>query len=450
VTPLPAPALSETSTALCIFFILLVPLAAAGISFINSGLGRSRSAAHSMLASLCAIAVAAVAFFVCGFAWQGFIGRPAHVFAIAGKDWNWIAAEPFFLRGLQLDGSPASLAACLQMFSVGLAALIPLGSGAERWRLGATCASTALLAGWTYPLFAHWVWAGGWLAQLGVNYGLGHGFVDAGGSGSIQALGGLTALAVTWILGPRRGKYSPDGVPAGIPGHNAVLVLFGCLLTWVGWLGLNSAGSILFTSAEPTRAVMIAINTTLAAASSALVAALITSIRFAKPDASLSANGWVGGLVASSAACAFIKPAAAVAIGMVAGGLVTFAVEWFELRLAVDDPGGSISVHAVGGLWGVLALGLLADFRGQALNGVTGPLRGTGAGDSGQWLAQLVGVATLLGFVLPLTYFLNWLLNQYYPQRVDREGEHQGMDLYELGTGAYPEFITHTEEFTQR
>jgi Amt family ammonium transporter len=97
-----------------------------------------------------------------------------------------------------------------------------------------------------------------------------------------------------------------------------------------------------------------------------------------------------------------------------------------------------------------LALGLLADFRGQALNGVTGPLRGTGAGDSGQWLAQLVGVATLLGFVLPLTYFLNWLLNQYYPQRVDREGEHQGMDLYELGTGAYPEFITHTEEFTQR
>src|SRR5205807_7766352 len=121
-------------------------------------------------------------------------------------------------RGLEIGASPASLAAWLQMLSVGLAALIPLGAGADRWRLGASCASTALLAGWTYPLFAHWVWGGGWLAQLGMNYGLGRGFVDAGGSGSIQALGGLTALAIALILGPRRGKYTLEGMPAAIPG----------------------------------------------------------------------------------------------------------------------------------------------------------------------------------------------------------------------------------------
>ncbi len=113
---------------------------------------------------------------------------------IAGKAWGWIAAEPFFLRGLRLDLSPAALVVLLQMFSVGLAGLIPLSSGADRWRLGAICASTALLAGWTYPLFAHWVWGGGWLAQLGVNCGLGRGFVDGGGSGTIQAVGGFTAL----------------------------------------------------------------------------------------------------------------------------------------------------------------------------------------------------------------------------------------------------------------
>ena len=450
MTPLSVPPLSALSTALCVVFIILVPLAGAGLSLINTGLCRSRSAAHSMLASLCIIAVAAIVYMICGFAWQGYIGEPAHVLTIAGKGWNWLAAgRPFFL-GLKLDGSPASLAAWLGMLSAGLAALIPLGSGSDRWRLGACCASTALLAGWTYPLFAHWVWGGGWLAQLGVNYGLGHGFVDAGGSGSIQALGGLTALAIAWILGPRRGKYAPGSMPAAIPGHNAVLVLFACFLALAGWLGLNSAGAILFTGAELGRVVLVAVNTTLTAASAALAAVVITRVRFGKPDASLSANGWVGGLVASSAACAFVAPAEAILIGLVAGALVTFSVEWFELRLAVDDPGGAVSVHAVCGIWGILAVGLFAHFPGRVLNVAGSPLRGLGSGDSGQLLAQVVGIATLVGFVLPLTYFLNWLLNRIYPQRVAAEGERQGMDLFELGAGAYPEFITHSEDFTQR
>jgi Amt family ammonium transporter len=417
------PVLSETAVALCVVFILLVPFAAAGLSLINTGLGRSRSAAHSMMASLCMIGVAAIAYFVCGFAWQGFPGRPAHVITVAGKSWDWIAAEPFFLRGFKLDGSPVSLAAWLEMFSVGLVALIPLGAGGDRWRLGASCASTALLAGCTYPLFAHWVWGGGWLAQLG--------FLDAGGSASIHALGGLTALAIAWIVGPRRGKYAPDGMPAAIPGHNTVIVLFGCLLALLGWLGLNSAGAILFNGAEPGRVALIGINTLLAASSAALAAAAITQLRFGRPDASLCANGWVAGLVSSSAGCAFVPPAAAVMIGLIAGALTPFAVELFELHMAVDDPGGVISVHAVSGIWGLLALGLFSRFPGQ-------------------WLAQLVAVATLIGFVLPLTYGLNWLLNRLYPYRVAAEGERQGMDLYELGAGAYPEFLTHNEDFTQR
>jgi Amt family ammonium transporter len=239
-------------------------------------------------------------------------------------------------------------------------------------------------------------------------------------------------------------------MPSAIPGHNAVLVLFACLLALVGWLGLNCAGAILFTGAEPGRAVLVAVNTTLAAGSAALMAAGITGVRFGKPDASLSANGWVGGLVASSAACAFVPPAAAIVIGLVAGGLVTLAVEWFEVRMAVDDPAGAISVHAVGGIWGVLALGLFAHFPARMLNVVSVPLQGPGRGDSSQWVAQLVGVATLLGFVLPLTYGLNWLLNRFYRQRVAAEGERQGMDLYELGAGAYPEFATYTDDFMQR
>ena len=394
------------ASVLSLFFVFLIPLALAGLALINTGLGRSRSAAHAMLASLCAMAVAAVVY----------------------------AAESLFLRGQPLDGSPASMAVLLQMLGAGLAALIPLSSGADRWRLGASCGSAALLAGCTYPLFAHWVWGGGWLAQLGANYGLGHGFLDAGGASSIQAVGGLTALSVTWILGPRRGKYATHGVPAAIPGHDAVVVMFACFLTWLGWLGLNAAGAILFTGAEAGRAVPIAVNTTLSAAAGLLATAAMSRFRFGRPDASLCANGWVGGLVASSAACALVTPAGAVAIGLAAGVLVTFTVAYIEWPLSIDDPGGAISVHAASGLWGVLAVGIFA----RSADGV-----------SGQWLAQLVGIATLIGFVLPLTYALNWLLNRVYCQRVAPEGERQGMDLYELGAGAYPEFATHNEEFTQ-
>ena len=448
---MPAPRLTEVTMAACLFFIFLVPLAATGLALMNVGLGRSRSAGHMMMASLCALAVAGLAYFVCGFAWQGFIGSPSHILAVSGKNWNWIAAEPFFFRKIPFDGSAASLVALFQIFCVGLAALIPLGSGADRWRLRASCLSTGMLAALTYPLFAHWVWGGGWLAQLGVNYGIGRGFLDVGGAGTVQVLGGLTALAVTWILGPRRGKYSADGMAPAIPGHNGVLVLFGCVLALVGWIGLNSAGAILFTGGEPSGAALIAINTMLAASASALTAAFITKIRFGKPDASLTANGWVGGLVASSASCAFVIPAEAVVIGSVAGVAITFSIEWLELQMEVDDPGGAISVHAVGGICGLLALAMFGQFERPVLNVAGDTLPSTMSGFvSGQWLAQLIGVATLLGFVLPLTYGVNRLLNRFYPFRVSVEGERQGMDLHELGAGAYPEFVTHTDEFLPR
>ncbi len=438
------PVLSDMAQALCAVLILQIPLAAAGLALIHTGLGRSRSAAHAMMGSVCVVGVAVLSYFVCGWSWQCFAGGPAHAFTVAGKTWNWIGAGPFFLRGLRQDGSRAALAAWLGMFSVGIAALIPLGAGNDRWRLGASCASTALLAGWTYPLFAHWVWGGGWLAQLGVNAGWGYGFLDAGGAGAIQAVGGLTALSIAWILGPRHGKYAADGMPSAIPGHNAVLVLFACFLTWLGWIGLNGSGSLLLSGGSAAGVALVAVNTTLSAVAAALAVAGLTRMRFGRPDASLCVNGWTGGLVASSAACAFVDPASAAVTGAIAGVLVTFSVEWLDARLGVDDPAGSISVHAVGGLWGLLALGIFARIpRDWVLNGV-------GGGNSNQWLAQLAGVVTLVGFVLPMTYALNRLLNRFYPHRVAAEGEPHGLDLYELGAGAYPEFVIHREDFRPR
>ena len=431
--------MNEMTAAICGLFVLLAPLTAAGLALTNAGLGRSRNAAHVMTASMCVLSIAGLVYFVFGFGIQSHASLSPPVTLIGGKAWSWIGRGPFFFRGLRFDGlepggAPVSLIAWLQLVSVGVASLIPIGGGGGRWRLGSICASAAILSAVTYPLMAHWVWGGGWLAQLGVNYGLGRGFVDAGGSAVIQCTGGLTALSITWLMGPRRGKFASDGMPLAIPGHNVLVVLFGCMVAMVGWVCLNEAGAMLYAGGTIASIPLVAINTLLAAGSGLLAAAGVTRIRFGKPDASLSANGWVAGLAASSASCLFVKPAEAVVIGLVAGVLVVYSIELLELHLAVDDPGGGISVHGVGGLWGILAMGLF----------------GRSGQDAGQLLAQVIGIATVLGFVFPLTYGLNWILNRLSPLRIAPEGEWQGLDLYELGAGAYPEFISHGEEFSPR
>ena len=425
---------------LCLVCIMLMPLAAAGLALIHQGLGRSRSAAHAMLATLCALAISAIVFVTIGSAWAGFAGGSAHSFAAGGVRWDWLGAVEFFPSGIGMDPADAAgyrraLTLCLEMFAAGLAATIPLSGGTDRWRLAPACLASALLAGFLFPLFAHWAWGAGWLAGLGANFGISR-FVDTGGAGVVQVVGGLMAVSVVWILGPRRGKFAEDGVPAAIPGHNIVQVLFGCILALVGWIGLDSASSILFFDAGPQQVVWVVINAMLSASAGGLAAVLVTRARYRKPDASISANGWIAGLVAGSAACAMVSPVAAIDTGIVAGVLVTYMIEIAELRLQVDDPGGAVSVHAGAGLWGLIALGLFGHFPD-----------GTRAG---HMLAQLVGVAALLGFMLPLIYGANLLLNRIVPYRVDNDGDWQGMDIRELGAGAYPEFVVHADEFVPR
>lgn len=377
----------------CAVCLFLAPFAAAGLALINTGLNRSRSAAQGILESLVVMAVAVLTYAVFGF-------------AVASG-----SAGVLFLRGIDWSGA-SGFVLLFQLFGVAIAAMIPVTTGAERWRIAASCASTVLMAGWIFPLFAHWVWAGGWLAQLG--------FRDAGGSSCIHVTGGLSALAIAWLLGPRQGKFTREGVPTAMPGHNAIVVVFGCMLALVGWLGINSAGAMLFAGAGAAGSVLVAVNTVLSASAAGVAALVITRVRFGKPDASLTANGWISGMVASSAAANSMKPAQAMLIGLIAGAVVIFAVEIVELRMKVDDPAGAISVHAVGGLCGVFA--------------------------AGEFTTQLVGVATLIGCILPMAYALNWLLNRVLRQRVAAEGERQGMDLFELGAGAYPDFVTHRED----
>ncbi len=394
---------------------------------INAGFNRTSAVAHALFSPLLAMAIAAFAYLSVGFAWQGTPAISGHSLPLFGSSWNWIATGPAFLAGVNLEGSATALSALFGLFSVALCVAIPVFAGAERWRLGAILASTAILAAITFPLFAHWVWGGGWLHPLPVLAGRpARGFVDSAGSGCIHAVGGLSALAVAWLLGPRRNKFNSNGMPTATPGHNSAFILLGCFLALQGWLGLNAAGALLNAHTDLQNTVRVALNTLFAAVGGVISSAFITKVRFQKPDASLCVNGWVSGLVASSASCAFLKPAESMLIGLIGGTLVVFSVEILEVHLKIDDPGGAISVHGLGGIWGLLAAGL---FLG-----------------SDQLVVQLVGIATLLGFVFPVTFGLNAALHRVLPYRIAREGERQGADLSELGAGAYPEFMIHRDD----
>ncbi|MGD1106310.1 MAG: hypothetical protein ABR865_04640 [Terracidiphilus sp.] len=419
--------MSDAAFALTLGLLLLAPMAIAGVALINTGLGRSRSAAQALLGNLVLIAVAVIVFAFIGASFAGSLGSAEVVLHAAGKPWSVLGLGPFLLRGLGGAAPQAQLAVLFEFLAVAMTVLLPWGSGADRWRLSAGCATAAVLAAIVFPLTAHWIWAGGWLASMGANFSLGVGFLDVGGAAIVHVLGGLSALCVIWIAGPRRGKFPKEGLSTAMPGHNAIYVLFGCLLALVGWLAWNAAGAILWLHAPLSAVPGTAINTLLCASGALAATYSVTRFRFGKPDASLCANGWLAGLVASSACAAFVSPVASLFVGGVAGIFTPLLVEVLELALSIDDPTGAITVHGAAGLWGLIAAGVFAP-------------------QPGQLLAQLVGIAALLGFIFPLVYLLLSLLNRLVPFRVDPDGERMGMDLHELGGGAYPEFVIHRDE----
>jgi ammonium transporter, Amt family len=420
-------AMSDTLFVLTLVLLLLCPLALAGIALINVGLGRSRSAAQALLGNLAIVAVTAIVFVFVGASLAGALGGKDLALYAAGKSWSILGWNRVLLGGLAAAAPQTQLALLFQFLAVAMAAMLPWGSGADRWRLAGGAVAVALIAAIAFPLAAHWIWNGGWLAALGANFSLGSGFLDPGGAGAVHLLGGLCALAVVWIAGPRRGKFPREGLSTAMPGHNAVYVLFGCLVALVGWLAWNVAGAILFL--HPPLAVLpdTAINTLLCASGALVTTFSVTRFRFGKPDASLCANGWLAGLVASSACAAVVSPAASLFIGGVAGTFTPLLVELLELAISIDDPSGAITVHGASGLWGLVAAGVFSPAPGQLI-------------------AQLVGIAALLGLLLPLVYLLFALVNRFVPFRVDPDGERIGMDLHELGGGAYPEFVIHRDE----
>jgi Amt family ammonium transporter len=250
------------------------------------------------------------------------------------------------------------------------------------------------------------------------------------------------------IVGPRIGKYNRDGSSNAIIGHDISAVLIGCFILAFGWFGFNP-GSTLGASANGNlRIGSIAVNTMLAGCTGTFGALLYMWGLKGKPDASMSGNGLLAGLVAITAPSGFVSPIGSAIIGLVAGVLVCLSCAFVENNLKVDDPVGAISVHGTNGLWGVLSVGLFADGTsnyGGGWNGVTGSVTGLFYGDASQLVAQLVGISTLLGFVFTFSFVLNWALEIFVGQRVSAETEMAGLDIPEMGQLGYPEFVFRPE-----
>ena len=291
-----------------------------------------------------------------------------------------------------------------------------------------------------YPIFGNWVWGGGWLSQLGKEFGLGHGHVDFAGSSVVHLVGGVAAFVGAKILGPRLGKYEADGRVNSIPGHDMPMAILGVLILAFGWFGFN-AGSTL--SGGDLRIAVVAVNTMLGSAAGAVSAMIaITHLR-GKPDLSFMANGLLAGLVAVTGPCAFINSTGAVLIGLIGGVLLVGATIFVESRLKIDDPVGAISVHGVNGAWGVIAVGLFADGTyGAGLNGVAGGVRGLFyGGGMGQLTAEIIGAVACIAFTFTAFHVFFRIVGYLIGNRVSTAVELEGLDAGEIGVQAYPEFL---------
>ncbi|MBN9662744.1 MAG: ammonium transporter [Acidobacteria bacterium] len=427
----------------------------AGFAIVETGLCRAKNANHTMMMNFMVYGVGMLAYWLIGFALQmGGVGAVGNLggspvlnseFSITlfGKSFGLFGQNGFFLMHNGSYDVAVMVIFLFQMVFMDTALTIVTGSAAERWKYVAFLVSSFVLGAFIYPVFANWAWGGGWLATLGTNFGLGKGYADFAGSGVVHSVGGLTALVLAIIVGPRIGKFDRDGRPHAMPGHDIVLVLTGCFILAFGWFGFNPGSSLGASGSGNLRISSVAVNTMLAGMAGSFGAMFYMWMRYGKPDSSMSGNGLLAGLVAITAPSGFVNPVCSVIIGLIGGVLVCLSVEFVERVMKIDDPVGAISVHGVNGIWGVISVGLFADGKsnyGGSWNGVTGSVTGLFYGDPGQLVAQLMGVSALLGVVFTVAFVANLVIEVLVGQRVSAKAEVEGLDLPEVGAVGYPEF----------
>jgi Amt family ammonium transporter len=439
-------AINVVWTLVCGFLVMFMQ---AGFAMVETGFTRAKNAGHTMAMNFMVYGLGMLGYWICGFALQmGGVGGVAslggagvlngeYVIHLFGKEFGLFGTKGFFLSGTTYDAAVFALF-LFQMVFMDTTATIPTGAMAERWNFKSFVVYSFFVGGILYPLFANWVWGGGWLSALGKNFGLGHGHVDFAGSSVVHMTGGVAALAGAIVLGPRLGKFNKDGSPNPIPGHHIPMAVVGTFILAFGWFGFNAGSSL---SGTDLRIGIIATNTMLASASGAFFSVLYMWIRYGKPDISMACNGMLAGLVAITAPCAFVTAPAAVLIGAIAGFLVCLSVFFVERTLKIDDPVGAFSVHGVNGAWGVLALGLFADGTyGDGWNGVAGTVRGLFYGDSSQFFAQCIGTLTNFVYVFAVSWAFFKILDLVMGLRVPHDVELEGLDQAEVAVTAYPDF----------
>jgi ammonium transporter, Amt family len=449
-------------TGFMVFFMQL------GFALVEAGFTRARNVVHTMMMNLVVFCIAAVGYWAVGFAFQfgavntvwpavttpgAVSGEWSHAPVTLGN-WGAMLSTPLFKVGEQasiMGGSGFGLAGMtltagvltffiFQMVFMDTAATIPTGSMAERFKFSGFCLMALYISMFMYPLIGGWVWGGGWLQNLGRMTGFGNGVVDFAGSGVVHMLGGTVALAGAIALGPRAGRFNADGSVNPMPGHNIPLGIAGTIVLFFGWFGFNAGSAYGVTGAFGQLAANAAVNSLLSGAAGGLSAMVyMWAIHPGrKPDAPMTVNGVLAGLVSITTGCAFVESGSAVLIGLVAGVLVCLSTAWLE-RAKIDDPVGAVPVHLVNGVWGLIAVGIF----GAALpitngwNGMDRPVTGLLFGNTGQMTAQLIGVIAIFfaTFVLSWIFFL--ILRSSDLLRSSPTDESTGLDLTEMGMQGY-------------
>lgn len=384
-----------------------------GFAMVETGFTRAKNAGNIIMKNLMDFCLGTIAFVLLGFGLMlgedtffGLIGVPNLDVLTQLSDFNRCAEFVF------------NLVFCAT------AATIVSGAMAERTKFISYCIYSFVISLVVYPIEAHWIWGGGWLAQLG--------FVDFAGSTAIHMVGGLTALIGAAMVGPRIGKFSKDGKPRAILGHSIPLGALGVFILWFGWYGFNGAAA-----SNVDYLADIFLTTTIAPAVATVVTMIFTWLKNGKPDVSMCLNASLAGLVAITAPCADTDALGATIIGIVSGLLVCFGVWLLDYKLRVDDPVGAVAVHFFNGLWGSIAVGLFATGKGQ--NGITGLFYGGGFSQLG---IQLLGVVSVCAFTAVTMFLTFYILKHTIGLRASREEELKGLDTTEHGLpSSYADFV---------
>ncbi|TBL81320.1 ammonium transporter [Paenibacillus thalictri] len=407
---------------------ILVIFMQAGFALLEAGSTRMKNAGHVAGKTVLTFGLCAIAFWAIGFGLafgddggNGFLGTTG--FFVDGSEEQAKAA----FGALSGSDVPISIKFLFQLAFAGVSLAIAWGGFAERGKLPVYFIFGILFTVLIYPIVAHWVWGGGWLAKLGMQ--------DFAGSTVVHLQGATAALVATLLLKPRIGKFNKDKTPNLIPGHNQVYSVLGVIILWIGWFGFNP-GSTLSAMGDGFFG-YIALTTNLAAAAGAVAAMIVSWMYFGKADIPSMLNGVLAALVAITAACAFVTPRDAVIIGAISGIITFFTAQWFE-KAGLDDPVYAFSVHGIAGIWGTLSTGIFATPELAAKVGVGGAglLYGGGLGQLG---VQALGVFGAFIFVLVLSYIILAIIKATMGLRVTEEEEIVGLDLSEHGTYGYPE-----------